>query len=133
MNQPASDGDHELVGRRLYSVVFVEDYIQLLFDPKAGEDGAPPHLDFFVLPKVMTGQELFEPSDVRWAWALTTLIGSKVVAFRESCEVGLELELDAGALSLQANRELNTAVEVALLEVQGVWGIWRPGEGPFQA
>ena len=113
-------------------MVFVEDYIQLLFDPDEGEDGTPPHLDFFVLPTVITAEELFEPADARWAWALTSLIGSNVVAFRESPEVGLELELDAGKLSLQVDREFDTAVEVAVLEVHGMWDVWRPGEGPFR-
>lgn len=114
-------------------MVFVEDYIQLLFDPDAGTDDAPPHLDFFVLPTVEFAQELFEPADDRWAWALTTLIGSNVVALQESPEVGLKLELDTGSLSLRANRAFDAAVEVALLEVHGAWEVWRPGEGPFQA
>lgn len=114
-------------------MVFVEDYVQLLFDPDPGTDGDPPHLDYFVFPTVKLAQAPFEPADDRWAWALTTLIGSSVLALRENPEIGLEVELDAGALSLRANREFDDAIEVALLEVHGAWDVWRPGEGPFQA
>ncbi|WP_139230965.1 hypothetical protein [Microbacterium sp. cf046] len=132
MRQPARDETRDLVGRRLYSVVFVEDYIQLLFDPDPDQDGAPPHLDFFVLPTVVLAQSSFAPTDERWARALTALIGSTVLAFRTSPEAGLELRLDTGTVSLQANPEFDAAVEVALLDVHGTWDVWRPGERPFK-
>jgi hypothetical protein len=133
VDQPLSSDEWNLVGRRFYSVVFVEDYVQLLFDSDVGEEGGPPHLDFFVLPQVRIGKRLLEPGDAEWAGTLTSLIGSTVVEFQVSPDVGLVLQLSTGVVALQADGQFDTAVEVALLETPGVLEVWRPGEGAFQA
>jgi hypothetical protein len=126
-------GLRALNGRWLFSVVFVEDYVQLLFDQDAGEECDIPHLDFFVLPDVVISTRVYRPTDVGWAQALRSLIGSDVIGARESVEAGSQLVLAQGSITLRADERFGEAIEVALLKIEGSMDVWRPGEGVFAA
>ncbi len=132
MNELSLSGLSALTGRRLFSVVFVEDYVQLLFDSDAGEEGQDPHLDFFVLPDVVISGRAYRPTAVDWAQALRSLIGSEVVEAGDSVQAGIQLVMTKGSVTLHADERFGEAIEVALLQVGDRVDVWRPTEGVFE-
>ncbi|MDR7189554.1 hypothetical protein J2Y46_002380 [Microbacterium sp. BE35] len=132
MDELSLSGLQALTGRRLFSVVFVEDYVQLLFDSDAGEESQDSHLDFFVLPDVVTSSRAYRPTAAEWAQALRSLIGSEVVDAGESVQAGIQVVLTKGSVTLRADERFGEAIEVAFLQVGGRIEVWRPGEGVFE-
>lgn len=118
-----------LVGMRLYSAVFVIDYVQLLFD---GSPDTRSTLTCDVWPTIETSQGDARHGDPGYADALVSLIPSDVVAASVTSGSGLRIELGAGAVVLNPTRDEITGPEIAMLRGTGdAWRVWRPGEGEF--
>lgn len=118
-----------LVGMRLYSVVFVMDYAQLLFD---GSPDTGATLTCHVRPTVETSHGATRPGDLGYADALVSLIPGDVVAASVTTGAGLRVELASGAVVLNPTRDEVVGPEIAMLSgIDGRWWVWRPGEDGF--
>ncbi len=122
-----------LVGRSLYQVSFVHDYVQLWFDgdPDSKRD---VFLNCEARPRVIVGQKEHQHGDPAWASALVDLIGSEVAGVREATGIGIELEVGDAVLSLHPTVDELEGPEIALLDgfEDGAWMVWRPGEDSFE-
>lgn len=120
-----------LVGRRLYSVQFVMDYVQLWFDGEAS--GETPGLTCDVLPQVVVDGRQFDPAESGRADALRTFIGQNVIATHEAAGIGIQLDFASGAIRLHPTRDEIEGPEVAMLSGfdDRAWRVWRPGEDTF--
>jgi hypothetical protein len=123
-----------LVGFELFSVQFVQDYVQLRFqtggDAPAGE---MPVLNCDAWPLVeYRGQEFREP-DLGYADALRHLIPELVIATSEGTGTGLRISFVSGSITLHPTRE-EVFVEIAYLSgfADHEWMVWRPGEDSFE-
>ncbi|MFE3459584.1 hypothetical protein ACFXKD_18745 [Nocardiopsis aegyptia] len=121
-----------LVGRRLYSVQFVLDRVQLWFDGDASGD--TPSLLCDVPPRVDVDGRCLGPTDPGWRDALCGLIGQDVVATHEATGSGLRLDFALGAIRLHPTQEEVEGPEIAHLSGfdDRSWMVWRPGEDTFE-
>ncbi|QIS11579.1 hypothetical protein [Nocardia arthritidis] len=121
-----------LVGCRLFSVVFVMDYVQLCFDSDATEDR--PILTCDVFPVVHTESAQLREGEIGYADALRAFIPGQVVATAEAFEVGLRVEFSNGAIVLRPTYDELVGPEIATLSgfVDRAWMGWRPGEDVFE-
>jgi hypothetical protein len=133
-----------LVGSELSSVTFVQDYLQLVFQPSTlgnPEPGVllPPMagafgtLSAFTLPKLkMDGRDL-GPGQPGYRDGLVDQIGRRVTDAYEH-EMSLLLEFDNGrglTLSLREDDLEGVSVESAMLQLDDdaeSWMVWRPGD-----
>lgn len=120
-----------LVGRRLYSVQFVMDYVQLRFDDSSDE---LPVMNCDVLPSVLRGGTRYVPGHPGWADALTGFIPDIVRQTFEGSGLGLCLQFADGAIELNPTIDDLVGPEIALLGgfEDLAWMVWRPGEDSFE-
>ncbi len=133
-----------LVGSQLASVVFVSDYVQLVFvptdvgTPEAGvlqrpTKGSFGTLSAYVIPEIKTGGRLQKSGRPGYRDALVELIG-RVVAQAEEDPARLRIVFDSGvvaSVSLDAGDLPTGAVESAMLQLNDAaksWMVWRPGD-----
>lgn len=121
-----------LVGRRLYSIEFVLDYVQLRFDIEGSSDVSVLTCD--VRPRVVVGQRSVAPRDAGWADALVSLAGQDVVATYEATGDGLRIDLAPGSIVLRPDYDELVGPEIATLNGfdGGDWMCWRPAEEAFE-
>lgn len=118
-----------LVGMRLYSIAFVMDYAQLMFD---GSPDTRATLNCDVWPTVETARGVTRHGDLGYADALVSLIPGDVVAASVAAGAGLRVELESGAVVLNPTRDEVVGPEIAMLSgIDGRWRVWRPGEDAF--
>ncbi|GAA4892637.1 hypothetical protein LX16_1981 [Stackebrandtia albiflava] len=131
MREPLPSLSARLVRCRLYSVIFVQDYVQLRFDTETGPD--EPVLSCFVPPVVVSRAGPVTAAAAGWTDALRSLIGLVVTA--TSAQPGSGLTIDFGDVALAWHPGTDELVEIAMLGGfrDGAWTVWRPGEGPFGA
>ena len=135
---------NSLVGAQLASVVFVRDYLQLVFEPtdvgtpEAGVLRRPTKggfgtLSAYVLPELETGGRLLKSGRPGYRDALVELIG-RVVAQAGEDPARLRIVFDSGvvaSVSLNAADLPDGAVESAMLQLEDAaesWMVWRPGD-----
>jgi hypothetical protein len=120
-----------LVASELSSVVFVADYVQLVFW-LPGEAGCPTP-SCYVWPSVTVGEQPIGIADEGYRDAICSLIGRRVVAADEASGSGLSLVFDQGSIVLRPTAEDLRGPEVAMLTgvADGRWMVWRPGEEAF--
>jgi hypothetical protein len=116
-----------LAGRRLTSVVFVMDYVQLTFD-----DG--PILTCDVWPVVVIDDQTRRINDAGYRDGLCSFITQVVVSTTEATGVGLIVRFERGSLSIHPEQEELVGPEIALLSGfdDRSWMVWRPGEESFE-
>lgn len=121
-----------LVTRRLSSVNFLLDRLELRFD------GDPGHSEGTVLtcevwPEVRQPGVVLRQEGFGYADALRAVVGQIVVGTTESAEEGLVVELLGAAVVLNPASDDVPGAEIALLRgfSDGAWAVWRPGEGVF--
>lgn len=125
----AADDVSSLVGMRLCSVVFVMDYLQLMFD---GSPGSASTLTCYVWPTVETPRGVARQGDVGYADTLASLIPNAVVATAATPIAGIRIEWQSGALVLNPTPDELAGPEIATLRDLGSnWRVWRPGEDVF--
>jgi hypothetical protein len=129
-----------IVGSELGSVVFVMDYVQLVFQPS---EVAPPEPGFlrpttegtfatlstWALPHLLVEGRHLRPGDAGWRDLLVEQINARIVGQSETSE-RLLLALDSGvSLTVPLDGDI---VESAMLQVgEGdPWMVWAPG-GPL--
>ncbi|MFI0966284.1 hypothetical protein ACH4S8_33550 [Streptomyces sp. NPDC021080] len=120
-----------LVGFRLYSVQFVMDYVQLLFD---GPTDDMPVLTCDVLPVVTLSGQRFSATETGWADALRGLISQDVTATHEETGIGIKVDFATGSVQLHPSADELEGPEIAMLNgfVDRCWMVWRPGEEAFE-
>lgn len=120
-----------LIGCRLFSVQFVMDYVQLLFD---GPSPDMPVLNCYLMPRVELGSSTFADGQVGYADALRSLIPRVVRQTREATGVGLRIEYDDAAIVVHPTTDELVGPEIALLQgfEDRPWMCWRPGEESFE-
>jgi hypothetical protein len=122
-----------LVGLRLYSVVFVMDYGQLMFDGSRFSE--VPTLGCFVWPSlVLVDDHRKRFGDAGYRDALCALIGSEVVATTETVGDGFTVSFEQGTLVVRPTSEEVVGPEIAQLSgfEDRSWMVWRPGEDSFE-
>jgi hypothetical protein len=121
-----------LVGCRLFSVVFIMDYMQLCFDSNVSEDR--PILTCDVFPVIHKATGRLRDGEVGYGDALRSFIPEQVVATAEAFEAGLRVEFPNGAIMLRPTYDDLTGPEIATLRgfVNKAWMTWRPGEDAFE-
>ncbi|WP_101523214.1 hypothetical protein [Nocardioides houyundeii] len=121
-----------LVGARLVSVEFVQDYAQLRFEG-LGED--MPVLTCDAMPTVeAVGGQVLSDGDLGYADALRALIPNLVLNTHEATGTGLRIEFPNAAIALHPDRDALTGAEIAVLTgfEDQAWMCWRPGEESFE-
>ena len=134
----------ELVGSELSSVVFVQDYLQLgfqpstlgepepgvLVSPRAGIFGG---LSAFTLPELQVDGRHLRSGQPGYRDALVEQIGRRVTDANENDE-RLWIEFDSGllaTLSLAEEDLAGVSVETAMLQLDDdakSWMVWRPAD-----
>ncbi|WP_244064015.1 hypothetical protein [Bradyrhizobium sp. Ce-3] len=91
-------------GKRLSSVVFVEDYVQLVFDGDV--------LTMFVWPEISGGSKIFKQGSEGYCDALSRLINRRVVEAAEHPGEQLSMLFSSGdVLSMSLREDDRTGVE----------------------
>jgi hypothetical protein len=114
----------ELAGEKLSSVVFVEDYVQLLFAKKT--------FNLYRWPDIYIDQKILRHSDNEYPAALQNLTGLAVVSADEYLDIGLTITFKKDtmlAVSLLDNNA-DSLVEYAHYQSPSHLAIWRQGEHP---
>ncbi|RDI69077.1 hypothetical protein [Nocardia pseudobrasiliensis] len=121
-----------LVGCRLFSVVFVMDYVQLCFDSHISD--LRPTLTCDIFPVVHRAAGRIRQDEVGYGDALRSFITEHVVATAEAFEAGLRVEFPAGAITLRPTYDELVGPEIATLSgfPDKSWMTWRPGEDAFE-
>jgi hypothetical protein len=122
-----------LVTRRLLSVDFHLDRLELHFDGDDGHD-EDAVLTCEVWPVVQQPGVVLRPEGFGYADALRALVGQLVMGTTEATGVGLVVELQGASLILHPGPDEPTGSEIALLRgfSDGAWMAWRPGEESFE-
>jgi hypothetical protein len=121
---------------KLVSVVFVADYVQLVFQPREvppepgfvgpTTEGSFATLSTYTLPHLSAGDRFLHPGDAGWRDLLVEQINARIVDQSETIE-RLLLVLDTGvSITVPLDHDV---VESAMLQVgEGhPWMVWRPG------
>lgn len=125
----AADDLSFLVGMRLYSVVFVLDHVQLMFD---GSRDVPSTLTCCVWPTVETQRAVARHGDVGYADTLASLIPNAVVAASATSGAGIRIEWESAAVVLNPTPDDLVGPEIAMLrDPWSNWWAWRPREDVF--
>lgn len=144
LNEPGSPLLRSLVGSELSSVVFIQDYLQLVFQPALV--GAPDPgvlrpemtgvfgtLSAFTLPTLHTDGRHLRSGDPGYRDTLVEQIGRRVTG-AEVGEDSLRFEFENGLLATLplGEDDLETGqVESAMLQLDDdakSWVVWRPGD-----
>jgi hypothetical protein len=115
-----------LVGLELGSVVFVRDYVQLVFDG--------PRLTCFVWPMISVGGSVLGIHDAGYRDALCSLIGHSVTATTEATGQGLRVDFTLGSVVLHPSIDEVDGPEIGMLDGfdDHAWMVWQPGEVSFE-
>jgi hypothetical protein len=142
-------GEHQtsllsaLVGSELASVVFVADYVQMVFQPghvkeadpqvlRQPMEGVSARLSTYTLPSVTSRGIRVRPGEQGWRDVLCGLISARVVeAINDTDEIRIRFEPNVHVtVSLQED-DLEGMPEFAMLQLddgQKSWTVWRPGD-----
>jgi hypothetical protein len=125
-----------LVGSELSSVVFVQDYIQLVFQPT--ETGRPPKgvlpaptagsfgtLSAFVLPELETQDRRLRPGEAGYRDLLVEQINWRVPM---KMGTGCRLSSTAVVATLPLDRDVVESAMLQLGEPSRRWMVWSPGD-----
>jgi hypothetical protein len=141
-SNPSSSLVRSLVGSDLASVVFVRDYVQLVFEPAtvgAPEPGTlvPPTtgvigtLSAYTLPAITDDSRSFHSGEPGYADALVEQIGRRVVEADE-VEDSLRVRFEGGVIFTISLVEDDLRVpESAMLQLHDdskSWMVWRPSD-----
>jgi hypothetical protein len=116
-----------LIGKRLSSVTFIMDYVQMDFNGH--------QFNFYNWPVLHEGQTLFNHQKDRYSDKLTGLIGKTIKAADEYLDIGLSLEFESGPLlSIPLRMEENHSIsEIAEYHRPDQhWMVWSVGQAPFE-
>jgi hypothetical protein len=144
VSEPGSSVLRALVGSELSSVVFVHDYLQLVFQPaslgapeprvlRPAMTGAFGTLSAFTLPKLHIDGRPLGSSQPGYRDTIVQQIGRRVTS-ADVDEESLRLEFDNGVLatlSLGEDDLVAGQVESAMLQLDDdakSWMVWRPGD-----
>lgn len=135
MNAALLDGSGllaRLIGFRLYSVVFVMDYVQLCFDGDHPEDR--PVFNCYVWPVIDMSSHTVADGEIGYADGYRSLIPRHVTGTSVGEQGGLRLEFGNATLILRPAMAEIVGAEIARLSgfADGRWTAWRPGEPPFK-
>jgi hypothetical protein len=118
-----------LVDEQLGSVVFVTDYLQLVF--------GDARFTAYVWPTVTIGDATLQFGDPGYRDALCAFIMHEVTSAEESPEVGLAIRFGLGAIVTNPAPADLSGPEIAQLQLQegpfreAAWMVWRAGEDVF--
>ena len=108
-----------LMNKKMSSVIFVQDYIQLQFDGSS--------LTAYVWPTVKSSKNVFERQTPGYRDALCNLIGKVVVQTSELANQALVIKfIDGTMLEISLNESHRTGPEAAMLQEQSGkrWNVW---------
>lgn len=130
-----------LAGSELASVVFVRDYLQLVFEPgdsrppdprvlRPATEGRFATLSAFTVPTVSRGGRTIGRGDPGWRDGLCDQIGRRVrSAARADNALVVEFDNnDVVRISLASQDAVGPEFALLQLEDPDEWDVWRPGE-----
>ncbi len=122
-----------LVVRRLASVRFLLDRLELRFDGESLDD--EPVLTCEVWPEVRQPGVVLRQEGFGYTDALRALVGQLVMGTTDLAGEGLVLELQGATVVVNPGSEELASPDIALLRGfdDGRWTAWRRGEHPFEA
>jgi hypothetical protein len=122
-----------LVGRRMYGVFFLPEYVQLWFDGDM-PSGTNVSLGCDVFPRVALDGRTWGESDTGYGDALRGLVNAEVIAAVATSGEGLVLSFATGQIVINPTWHELVGPEIAMLSgfEDGAWMVWRPGEDSFE-
>ncbi|WP_158752832.1 hypothetical protein [Dyella sp. S184] len=109
----------KLLQKKLVSVTFIKDYLQLNFDG--------PYFNFYDYPSINVGGEIFDSKKFGYREHICNLIGSKVVLIKEDIDSNISINFDnSSSVSLSLKPEDRSSVEIAMFQSgsgEG-WIVW---------